>query len=125
MGDAILSLLLELCKLLTFVSVCPCKSISTEGLFQSRSKEETGQNKMARWVEKGVWELELLFSEGQLLCGSLCWKYSPGDLPCGMLSAPGVEPGAGWGTGDLGPALTSHLPSHPCSFGLFFQRLVR
>lgn len=44
---------------------------------------------------------------------------------CGMLSAPGAEPGVGLGSRDSGPKPAFHLPSHPCSCSLFFQRLVR
>lgn len=61
MGDAILSILLELCKLLTFVSVCPrnvqiCfpgKTISEQVRGGDGAEQNVG---VARQVEMGVWE---------------------------------------------------------------------
>lgn len=111
-----------------YLFVCAmCKSISPERLFQGRSKEETGQNKMSGWLSGWRWVFgsqQLPSLEGQPLQGSLRWKCSAGDLMCRMLSALGAEPGAGSRSRESGPAPASHLASHPCSFGLFFQRLV-
>jgi len=69
-----------------------CKCISPERLFRSRSKEETGKNKMfgVAWrVEVALWELVIA-----VFGGSLPWKCSAGDLTCGVLSTPGAELGA-------------------------------
>lgn len=128
MGDAILSILLELCKLLMFISVCtydvqiyfPRKTVS------ERSKEETGQKKMSGWLSwcrRVFGSQKLLSLEGQLLRGNLRWKRSPGALMCGMPSVLGAEPGAGLGSRDSGPAPASHLASCPSSFSVF-QHLV-
>lgn len=114
MGDAILSILVELCKLLTYVVVCTCntqvyflgKAIPKQVKGGDRREQNVG---VAQQVEMGVWELSL---EGQPLLGNLT----------GMLSVPGVEPGSGSGSRNSGPALVSHLAS--CSFALFSQRLL-
>lgn len=82
MGDAILSILLELCKLLTSVSICPCdmqtyfpgKIILEQGKGGDRAKQNV---RVAWWVEMGVWELATGVFGG-----------SPaGELMCGMRSA--------------------------------------
>lgn len=70
MGDAILSILLELCKLLPFLSVCPCNvQICFPGKTFSEQVEGgdgAEQNARAAWrVETGVWEPAIAVFRGE------------------------------------------------------------
>lgn len=69
MGDAILSILMELCKLLTFVSVCTCNvQICSPG--KAISEQVKGGDgaerdvRVAQRVEAGVWEPAIAISGG-------------------------------------------------------------
>lgn len=117
MGDAILSILLKLCKLLTFVSVCPCnvqiyfpgKTISGQVKGGDRAEHNV---RVARAVEMGVWEPAIAVFGGAVPPWKSVLEMLTGRRDVRDAECPGSGARGGLGEQGLGsyPGLPPPLP---------------